>query len=70
MLEGKWVSREATLERSPVGVSPALTYKALLLARDYLWQLYWETESLYKTIKLVKLEILASSLIFSSTTID
>lgn len=55
------------LERSPFGISPCPTYKPLIASKR-LWRLYWETESYYKIKELVKLVVLASSLIHSSTT--
>lgn len=49
------------------GISPFPTYKPLIASKR-LWRLYWETESCYNIKELVKLVILASSLIHFSIT--
>ena len=56
-----------TLERNPFGISPFPTYKPLIASKR-LWRLYWETESCYNIKELVKLVVLASSLIHFSVT--
>lgn len=62
---GQMDLQERTLERNPFGISLFPTYKPLIASKR-LWRLYWETESCYKIKELVKLVVLASSLIHSS----